>query len=77
MARPAVVPLPRPVVVVDGRTFVAEGVHYRVRGRPALAPGSPEEHRAREELRRSLASATRVSLLGVEPSGMRTVALGH
>src|SRR5688500_4039429 len=47
MRAPADVPIQRPITLVDGRTFVAEGIHYRVRGLPALAPGSPEEQQAR------------------------------
>lgn len=77
MRAPADVPLHGPVTLVDGRTFVAEGVHYRMRGLPPLAPGSPEEQQAREALRRSLASATHVRVLALEASGMRIVTLGY
>ena len=43
-------------VAIDARTFVANGVHYRLAGAEALPAGSAEEAQARAALQRELDS---------------------
>lgn len=63
-------------VAVDGRTFVTDGIHYRLYGEPPLAAGSPEEARARSNLQRRLdAGPMRVRTMETEPTGFRLVTL--
>jgi hypothetical protein len=73
----AALPVKQPVLAIDGRTFVADGIHYRLQGVHAAAPGSPEELEARVALQALLDSGARVRVLGVEPSGIRSVTLAY
>ncbi len=63
-------------VAIDGRTFVARGLHYRLDGRPPSEPGSPDEARARSDLQRLLDTGPmKVNVLETQPGGLRIVTL--
>ncbi len=63
-------------VAIDDRTFVIEGVYYRLAGAEPLALGTPESIAARERLQARLdAGGFTLRAQGVEPSGIRVVSL--
>lgn len=63
-------------VAIDGRSFVAGGLHYRIDGLVPSEPGSPDEARARGDLQRLLdTGAMKVNLLETQPGGFRIVRL--
>jgi len=63
-------------VAIDDRTFVIEGMYYRLADAARLALGTPESIAARKRLQARL-DAGGFTLLprGVEPSGIRVVSL--
>jgi hypothetical protein len=56
-----------PGVAIDGRTFVAAGIHYRLSGMPAEVPGSPREAQARAALQALLDSGAGLQALRLGP----------